>query len=439
MDEQAARKVSMAKAYLLLNHPFWGYVATNIRYHEEEKVMTMGTNGRDIYYAPAFVDSCTPRQLATIIAHEICHIIFDHSGRLGMRDFESWCVASDIAVNNMLHEAKNFEFPPGGHLGNQNYSQYPVEKIYELINTKKNIVDQNVVDQNGRQSQYSNGSSQQSNSGQGKSGKDKEQKNNKGQNTGDSEDSGNNNNPKNNKNQNRTNSHPDYNKISDNHDEWGEILSQQEKDMLKKEIREILAGAVVQVKNKGDVPGQISELIGETLEPKLDWKELLRDCITGSTKNDFRLVPGNKKHIWRGMILPSLYGQSIEMAFAIDSSGSMSDTEIKEAFSEVLNICETYDDYTIHLFICDAAVHQYEVITIDNPELPKKVLGRGGTSFVPVFQEIEKLQLEINVLVYFTDMYGNFPEAPTNYDTIWLSTGEDKAPFGTVILYDREK
>ncbi len=435
MNEQAARKVSMAKAALLMNHPFWGYVATNIRYHEMPEVETMATDGRDIYYAPAFVDTCTPRQLATIIAHEICHIIFEHPARLGARDFEAWCVASDIAVNNMLHEAKNFEFPPGNHLANASYRDYPVEKIYDLINVRKNKSDKNVVDQNGNKSSFGQGDD----SGEGKNNnkKDKGQGENKEQDN--NQDNGKNNNPSgsNTKNQNRSNSHPDFNSLSDNHDEWGKVLSKQEKDMLKKEIREILAGAVVQVKNKGDVPGQISELIGETLEPKLDWKQLLRDCIVGSTKNDFKLVPGNKKHLWRGMILPSLQGQSIEVAAAIDSSGSISDNEIRIFFTEILNICETYDDYTIHLFIADSQVQQYEIITIDNPNMPKKILGRGGTSFKPVFEEIEKLQLQINALVYFTDMYGDFPDKAPNYDTIWISTGEGKAPFGTVILYDR--
>ena len=81
-------------------------------------------------------------------------------------------------------------------------------------------------------------------------------------------------------------------------------------------------------------------MIDDFLQPKLDWRSILTDMIVSNAKNDYRLSPPNKKHLWRGFYLPSLQGEKITIAFGIDVSGSISDDEIQEALSEVHGICQ---------------------------------------------------------------------------------------------------
>jgi predicted metal-dependent peptidase len=67
------------------------------------------------------------------------------------------------------------------------------------------------------------------------------------------------------------------------------------------------------------------------------------------------------------------------------------------------------------------------------------MIGRGGTSFVPVFKRIEELELDHLPLVYFTDLAGDFPKTSRNH-VYWITRKSQRTwskiepPFGTTIL-----
>ena len=64
----------------------------------------------------------------------------------------------------------------------------------------------------------------------------------------------------------------------------------------------------------------------------------------------------------------------------------------------------------------------------------KGVGGGGGTDFRPVFEAIEKSGIIPDVLVYFTDGYGTFPDKEPSYPVIWASITPGYAyPFGEVV------
>ena len=93
------------------------------------------------------------------------------------------------------------------------------------------------------------------------------------------------------------------------------------------------------------------------------------------------------------------------------------------------------------LMSCDAEA--YEPIEVhDRSDLDNfKAEGGGGTSFVPVFDLIEKdSQLkEKGLLVYFTDGYGEFPTDDRGIKTLWLINNQEVTPpFGKVIRYHHE-
>ena len=78
----------------------------------------------------------------------------------------------------------------------------------------------------------------------------------------------------------------------------------------------------------------------------------------------------------------------------------------------------------------------YSVLTSYEGEIPRKMLGRGGTDFRPPFQFVEDKSLDISTLVYFTDGMGTFPEEPP-YPTAWVMTTDVEPPFGEIIRYER--
>jgi predicted metal-dependent peptidase len=84
---------------------------------------------------------------------------------------------------------------------------------------------------------------------------------------------------------------------------------------------------------------------------------------------------------------------------------------------------------------CDAKVekvHELEMGDSLQGNIPP-LGGGGGTSFRPPFDWLVEQGIRPETLVYFTDMYGDFPEDP-GYPVIWCSSTADKeAPFGDTI------
>lgn len=186
----------------------------------------------------------------------------------------------------------------------------------------------------------------------------------------------------------------------------------------------------------------IDRMFGKVTEPEYDWISVLRTC--------FNRVVGMGRQTWesldpefviRGIGAPDRlsYGAGF-VAIAVDSSGSIDDSMLDTFMGHVGVIVDDVKPRELLVGQCDDMIHQWQYIQ-SGAELPKKVLGGGGTSFVPVFDRIEREQLTPDVLVYFTDMYGTFPSKPPSYPVIWASITENikTAPFGEVIYIPLQK
>jgi predicted metal-dependent peptidase len=86
----------------------------------------------------------------------------------------------------------------------------------------------------------------------------------------------------------------------------------------------------------------------------------------------------------------------------------------------------------------------YDYIRI--PPIPvitnvQKRLKEGGTSFIPAFKWVsDNYRDDIDLFIYFTDAYGDYPENPPRYPVLWIVTTDLKKlpkqyypPFGNVI------
>lgn len=209
-----------------------------------------------------------------------------------------------------------------------------------------------------------------------------------------------------------------------NHGRWGENGKQDEGEWVDR-----IATAAAFAKSIGNLSVDIDQLVNGYIKPKVDPYSLLRDFITQSTMtNDFRLFPPNKKYdIW----LPSLAKQSkVEGVVVLDTSGSMSDDEIKVALSWIQDIGEQFDEYSLRLIQCDMKI-QSDVVVESGEEFPRKVKGRGGTSFLPPFKIVDNT----NFLVYLTDGEGEFPKVEPDYPVIWLLTADVAVPWGRKVVF----
>ena len=382
------KELERAKVHLLIDSPFFSYLLMHLQEVEAEVIVTnreiilntCAVDGTHLYYNPEWIKSLTVEETMGVLAHEVYHCALGHIIRIGTRDRLKWNYATDYSINSLLLQ-DGFELPKGC-LYDKQFEDMAAEQIYPLLPDPpqtpsggggKGTLDNHDVWENAQG---------------GDGDKDGEDGNGNGK-------------------------APVYDPVV-----W----------------KERVARAATQARMAGKLPGHIASLVEDLVHPKLDWRVILRDFIQSTIKSNYRLFPANKRYLWIPLYLPSTYGDSVEVAIGIDTSGSMSDEDIRNVISEVKGITEQFDSFTLHIFQCDAAVQSYDVVTAYEGEIPTKVLGRGGTSFHPVLKEIEDRNLNVPCLLYMTDGYPNsgWPDQPA-YPVLWIMTTDVEPPFGEVV------
>jgi predicted metal-dependent peptidase len=186
------------------------------------------------------------------------------------------------------------------------------------------------------------------------------------------------------------------------HSTWDEFenLSEAEQKLIDKQLQKVLSDAKEQtVKKRGNVPGEIEGVIviEEIVPPKFDWRGYIRRFTGISTKVYTKKI--RRKENRRFDANPGLKVKMRQhMLLAIDTSGSVSDSELKEFMSEMHHIFKCGVDITI--IQCDTMIRSIEVYK-GKHEL--SVQGRGGTEFDPVLEYFNAHLGKYTSLVYFTD------------------------------------
>jgi len=113
--DEVQRKVSKAKALLILDHPFFGTAVSRrpIQYGDEVPTAGMSATGQ-IMLNPEWVEPLTVKNIMFLLAHEAMHYMLSHALRRQHRDHRAWNVACDKVINDTLIDAKVGEFIDGG-------------------------------------------------------------------------------------------------------------------------------------------------------------------------------------------------------------------------------------------------------------------------------------------------------------------------------------
>jgi len=186
------------------------------------------------------------------------------------------------------------------------------------------------------------------------------------------------------------------------HSTWEEFedISEAEKKLIEKQLQKVLSDAKEQtVKKRGNVPGEIEGVIviEEIVPPKFDWRGYIRRFTGVSTKIFTKKI--RRKENRRYEENPGLKIKMRQhMLLAIDTSGSVSNSELQEFMGEIHHIYKAGVDVTI--MQCDTSIRSIEPYKGKN-EI--NVVGRGGTEFDPVLDYYNANQKKYTSLVYFTD------------------------------------
>lgn len=172
---------------------------------------------------------------------------------------------------------------------------------------------------------------------------------------------------------------------------------------------------------KGDVPGDIQEMLDNFKNPRIPWERMLVAKIANIFKRtdyDCNYPSNQYRLIDEEMLFPKLVGkQNTNLVVAIDTSGSMSKEDLEMIAPEMNAICKLAT--TSFVVTCDAEIQEFVQFTEWDDAIKKiKWKGRGGTSFIPVVEEIKRRKLEPECLIWFTDGYGDSIKRPP-YPVIW--------------------
>lgn len=203
-------------------------------------------------------------------------------------------------------------------------------------------------------------------------------------------------------------------------------------------------------KNQGTLPSEFQRFVESLETSKVPWTYYLRNLLkTELTRSDFSMRNDSRRsHLRFGPnrrppIMPVLKNETIgEVWCALDTSGSMSETDLIEGISEFRGL-RMVTPFTLHFVSCDASTGT--VKTFDKHEEPDwthlPIKGGGGTSFVPVFEKVEEARKsgaqKPALLVYFTDTMGTFPEKAPDYPVIWVTNYDHASvPWGKLLKID---
>jgi predicted metal-dependent peptidase len=211
----------------------------------------------------------------------------------------------------------------------------------------------------------------------------------------------------------------------DSHDWTPSGMTQKEIEEHIKEVNQAIRQGQLMA---GKMGGNQSRALGELVEPKVDWREQLRDYINsladGKDISTWQKV--NRRWLQHDMYMPSTLSESMgRIVIAIDTSGSIGGEALNEFLSEVQAICINVQPELVDLLYWDTEVASHEIYGRDKlGDLVKstKPEGGGGTdpSCIPAY--IKDKGLKPECVVVLTDGYvGGW--GTWEHPVLWAITG----------------
>lgn len=359
---------------LLIKDPFYGLFLLGLnRYYDDTCptacVKRSGINV-ELCINKQFWDSLTDEMQFAIMRHECGHLLFSH-----MFMSESFSnkmlfnVASDSEINSYIPELKKDPYCYAAAFGLPD--QKGTKFYYENIKFPE---------------QQGDGNNEGEDSGQGQSGNSRQ--------------------------------------TVDDHSSWKEFkdLSQAEKELVKQQIDHHTKQVAEQVqKMAGHIPGQFKEYIDSLFKQKpavFNWKAYFRRLL--GTAIDTIVKKSRRKESKRFEGAAGLKQKhKHKILVAIDTSGSVSDQELCDFFSEINHIYKAGASIDIMEFD-----HGIQRIYQYNGKWDGTISGRGGTEFSQPINWFNERRNLYSAFTLFTDGYASTTGLKPLKEMIWIITSD---------------
>jgi len=361
--------LARASKSLILDEPYYGLFLIGLNKQMRKDIPTAGVSkngiGVQLSINPGFFADLNEKQRIGLLKHELLHVSFGH---ITMRDRFSnhklFNIAADLEINQYIAAD---QLPEGG-LTLDTFPELNLPKkagtikYYELLEQEQKSGScpslDSLLDQMDGDSQYCHGT-------------------------------------------------------------WKEFedLTEAEQKLVEKQVQHQMKETAEQTeKRRGNIPGELADLIRRLRHiepPKFDWKGYLRRFVGNSSVSYTKKL--RRKYNKRYVENPGLKIKfKNNILVGVDTSGSVSNSELKEFMNELVHMHKTGHKITVAQ--CDTQLNSVEEF---NPRKDWEIKGRGGTSFQPVIDHFNEKKGKYTALIYLTDGEAYTPEnCPHN--TLWV-------------------
>lgn len=354
------QKLLLSRFRILNRHGFYGLLLMHMRFGLDEDCPTAYTDGYRINFSPKFLESLSNDELDFVLMHEIMHVVFKHCFRGLKANPYLFNIACDIVVNSNILYSNNMdlksitlaEYGEAMHLAPDKKEGYlyTAEEVYKML-----IKDDT---KNGKSSKLNTES-------------------------------------------------------FDDHSHWEEV----DDDFVVDEWERRVINAAEAIERRegstGNLPLGVERYISALKKATVDWRTLLNDFISLEV-GDYSFTPPDRR-IEGPFFMPD-FNEMVEneidpkeILFMVDTSGSVNNDQITQAYSEISGALEQFPSLTGYLGFFDYVVYKpIEFASIEDvlEIIPK---GGGGTNFFAIFEYVDKLEVKPKAIVILTDGYAKFP------------------------------
>jgi len=396
--KSAAHLLSTGRIQLVITKPFWGFIALQMPFIESEsaggqRTTAVDPNGR-MYYNKDWIESMSVYEVIFELAHEVMHVVQQCNDRFPPGANPAlWNLAADYSVDTILVDA--------------GFKQSEVSK--KMVTKEIQSLARGKTTEQIYWSLIKNGEGNGGNKSGGQPGKG---------------DSGPGNCPDN---------HPKNHRGCSSASIMGKKVGPEQLEKFKQHV----ISAAQAAKDRGDLPGFASDFIVKLMEPTVTWRDKLRNMACTTFKGRYSFARPSRRSHSIGMRLPYRKPAKEGAIVAIDTSGSISDSELCQFITECTQIMRETGAPWIKIYFHDVNVHHIEEYNFETIKNIKA--GRGGTSHIDVFNKINESDDRIGLVICFTDLFTTFPTDTPNYPVIWAhppSGASQDVPWGTKVQVD---
>ena len=212
-----------------------------------------------------------------------------------------------------------------------------------------------------------------------------------------------------------------------------EPISPAEGDFVRRRVAHDVA-AREHAKGRGSVPAGLSRWAATVLAPPtVPWDRVLRAAVRRAVADragrvDYTYSRPSRRTV-PGIIKPAMRGPSVVVSIVVDTSGSMSQSDLDAAMAEVHGVLHSTGvaRERVRLLSCDAAATTAQRV---RSAVSVRLTGGGGTDMRVGIRAAEKATPAPHVVIVLTDGDTPWPETPTRARLVCavISTGQ---PSGT--------